>query len=84
MIVTVCSCRAESNYPLGKDKHSAKGIQTRKGLNVCEIHVGEMEEKVIVNKMNFIYLDVILDFSWLVPILFFLSFHSTSDIILSL
>ena len=77
VIVTVCSCRAESNIFRG-DKHSAKGIQTRKGLKCFVRSIGKWKKKVIVNKMNFIYLDVILDFSWLVPILFFffkLSFH---------
>lgn len=36
------------------------------------------KEKAIVNKMNFIYLNVILDFSW--SFFFFFSFHPTSDI----
>lgn len=58
----------------------------QKGVEMfCEIH-GKWKKKVIVNKMNFIYLDVILDFSWLVTYSFFffkLSFI-TSDVILSL
>lgn len=68
----------QNQISLGRDKHSAKGIQTRKGLKCFVRSIGKWKKKVIVNKMNFIYLDVILDFSWLVPILFFffkLSFH---------
>lgn len=47
---------------LGKNKQNAGGIRTRKGLKCLVGSLGK--EKAIVNKMNFIYLNVILDFSW--------------------
>lgn len=78
VIVAVCYCRAESN--IFREEQTQCQIQTRKRLKCFVRSIGKGKKKAIVNKMNFIYLDVILDFSWLVPILFFLSFHSTSDI----
>lgn len=61
----------QNQISLGKNKHNAKGIQTRKRLKCFVRSIGKWKKKATVNKMNFIYLDVILDFSWLVPILFF-------------
>ena len=56
----------QDQISLGKNKHNAKGIQTRKGLKCFVKSIGKWKKKAIMNKMNFIYLDVILDFSWLV------------------